>query len=422
MIKLKKLLQEGKKEDLAIDFLRELISGTEFENKVLVAGGAVRDELMGKPIKDIDVVVDLPDGGISFANWATKKMGNHKEGSNPILFPTYGTSKFTMKGITHNGVDLSDIDIEAVAPRAEEYEPGSRKPKVSGASLKADAERRDLTANSLFKNISTGEIVDLTGKGRADLEKGIARTPLDPDKTFSDDPLRMLRLVRFFVKYDWDVPMDQLRALKRNAAQIKNISGERVQEEFNKILKTKKSGKAFKLIYNSGIAQNVLPGVKFTVEKMRAMNSDKSPEVKLAVLFSDIPKQQVESLMKHLKYPNHIVSDVANAIELQDFFNLDQSLKTVRKFRRIAGRHAYTALSLMDSLNKPVDTSKIQSQIENMTNEPQKPPFSGGDLIAMGFKPGKDFKKILDMVQDKFEEDPNTSKQDYIKMIRQLSF
>lgn len=231
---LKQILNEGAKEVAVEDFIKNLIHGTEWENKVFIAGGYVRDFVMGKDPKDLDIMVDAPNGGFEFAKWITKKIGNYKGPSvdppwppkprynvddkgkpatkedqailddwiekltniqklytNPVIFPRFGTAKFNLRGITYQGQDLSTMDIEAVMPRSETYTAGSRKPEVGFSSLQGDAERRDLTVNALFKNISTGEILDLTGKGFDDLKKGIVRTPLEPSKTFTDDPLRM---------------------------------------------------------------------------------------------------------------------------------------------------------------------------------------------------------------------------------------
>ena len=141
-------------------------------------------------------------------------MNNHVEGSNPVVFPTFGTAKFTLKGITHNGIDLSDIDIESVATRKEKYTTGSRKPEVSAGDLADDVNRRDFTVNSLLKDLTTGEILDLTGKGQEDIKRGIVQTPLNPDVIFTDDPLRILRAARFAIKYGWDLPMFMIRAMK----------------------------------------------------------------------------------------------------------------------------------------------------------------------------------------------------------------
>lgn len=418
MKSLKQLILESTKESLAIEYLKNLINGTEWENKIFLAGGAVRDELMGNSIKDLDLVADAPSGGIRFATWATKKMGNFKQDTNPLVYPTYGTAKFNLRGVNYKGQDLSTIDIETVMPRSEEYTPGNRKPSVKGASLKADAERRDLTANSLFKNISTGEIIDLTGKGRDDLAKGIARTPLDPDETFTDDPLRMMRLIRFYVKYNWKIPLNIVKSLKRNSDQIVNISSERVQDELNKILKTDNAGKAFKLLRYSGLAKHIFSGLNITDEKINMIQMAKDPVVKLGALYHDISKQNIESSLKKIKYPNEVISAVANTVALQNFFDKEVSQKKIREFRRVAGRYANPTLSLIDILNKPVDIDKILEFLENIKDEPIKPPVSGTDLIALGFKPGPEFKKMLDLFQSKFEENPNVSKEELLSLIQ----
>ena len=115
IIKLKDLLMEGAKEKL--DFLKQLIKKSPYEGKVFLAGGAVRDELMGIDAKDLDFVINMDKGGIKFAEWATKKMGNFKRGSNPVTFETYGTAKFNLTGVEHKGFKLDDIDIECVMNR-----------------------------------------------------------------------------------------------------------------------------------------------------------------------------------------------------------------------------------------------------------------------------------------------------------------
>ena len=412
MIKLKNLITEGQKHNLALEYMKNLIKGTEWENNIYLAGGAVRDELMGTEVKDLDMVADKPNGGIDFANWSTQKMGNFKDGSNPVTYPTYGTAKFNLRNIIYKGQDLSEIDIETVMPRAEQYEPGSRKPSVAGASLKADAERRDLTANSLFKNISTGEILDLTGRGMDDLKSGVARTPLDPDVTFQDDPLRMLRQVRFFSKYNWKIPLEQLKSLKRNAPHLKNISMERVQEEFTKILKTDRAAKALKLLKMVGLLKEMMPEVKLTDEKLEAIKNAKDVETKMSILFNDIDKNQIEVILKRLKYPNEVVSHIAKSVALLSFFDNGVDDKKIRQFKRVSGERADTVLKTIDALNKPIDIDLIRDKMNSLQSG--KPPITGNDLIRMGIKPGHIFKTILDTAQEMYDEDPETPKQRYL--------
>jgi poly(A) polymerase len=232
------LLLEAQREELALEFLSKLLKNSPFANRVYLCGGAVRDAVMGKDVKDIDLVVAEPDGGIKFAEWLTKKLGIHKPGANPVTFPRFGTAKLNLRGVKVGGVDLSDLDIEVVMTRGEEYTPGSRKPEVAYADLAKDAERRDFTVNALYKDLTTGETLDPTGKGFDDIQRGVIRTPTDPNITFKDDPLRMLRAIRFACKYNWKMPKSLVTALSENAHMLQHISSERIQDEFNKMLMT----------------------------------------------------------------------------------------------------------------------------------------------------------------------------------------
>ena len=346
IIKLKDLLMEGAKENAALDYLKNLIKKSPYEGKVFLAGGAVRDELMGIDAKDLDFVINMDEGGIKFADWATKKMGNFKSGSNPVTFETYGTAKFNLTGVEHKGFKLDDIDIECVMPRTEEYTDGSRKPKVGSGTLKDDVDRRDFTTNSLLKNLSTGEILDLTGMGKQDIKDGIVRTPLDPDVIFSEDPLRMLRAVRFTMKYNWKLPLFMIKALKRNASKLKQISVERVQEELNKMLMTDSPDRAIKLLQITGLSKYVFPELDKLIRleqnkyhKEDAMEhtlsvvkgTPKNLTTRLMALFHYIGKEatkevigkeihfynhekigaeMAEKILKRLKYPNEIVKAV----------------------------------------------------------------------------------------------------------------
>ena len=462
IIKLKDLLMEGKKENAALDYLRDLIKRSSYEGKVFLAGGAVRDELMGIDAKDLDFVINMKNGGIKFANWATKKMGNYKKGSNPVVFEKFGTAKFTLMGVTHDGIDLSDMDVECVMPRTEEYEEGSRKPKVGHGTLKDDVERRDFTTNSLLKNLSTGEVLDLTGQGKADIKRGIIQTPLDPDVIFSEDPLRMLRAVRFTMKYNWDLPWFMIKALKRNASKLKQISVERVQEELNKMLMTDSPDRAIRLLQAVGLSKYVFPeldklirleqnkyhkddAMKHTLEVLK--NTPKNLTTRLMALFHDIGKEatkevidneihfykhedvgaeMAEEILRRLKYPNEVINAVSKAIK--NHMKLKHggpdasgiSDKTLRKFMVNMGEHLEDTLNLIhadnishaadsampnqiDLINKRLDTLKIP--IKNL-----KLPIDGNDIKKkLKLRPGPIFKDLLAIVKDEYLGDPTIS-------------
>lgn len=462
IIKLKDLLMEGAKENAALDFLKQLIKKSPYEGKVFLAGGAVRDELMGIDAKDLDFVINMKDGGIKFANWATKKMKNHKRGSNPVTFERFGTAKFNLVGIEHKGFKLDDIDVECVMPRTEEYEDGSRKPKVGSGTLEDDVERRDFTTNSLLKNLSTGEILDLTGMGKSDIKKGIVRTPLDPDVIFSEDPLRMLRAVRFTMKYNWDLPWFMIKALKRNASKLKQISVERVQEELNKMLMTDSPDRAIRLLQIVGLSKYVFPELDKLIKleqnkyhKEDAMQhtlsvvkgTPKNLVTRLMALFHDIGKEatkevinkeihfynhekvgaeMAEKILKRLKYPNEIVNAVVlgvrNHMKLKHGGpdSLGASDKTLRKFKVNMGEHLEDILNLIHADNiaheagfdMPDQIAKIRSRL-NTLGIPKgklKLPINGNDIMKKyKLKSGSIIGDLLAIVKDEYLENPKVN-------------
>lgn len=151
-----------------VNYIKQIISGSEYENHVYSVGGAVRDLLMNNEIKDIDLVIDLQDGGIRFVNWLYKlNLLTHE----PVVYPTYGTAMCIFK-------DFPDIEIECVQTRKEQYKnKNSRNPKCVYGSLEDDIYRRDFTCNTLLYDISKQQILDLTCKGIEDIKNKIIRSP-----------------------------------------------------------------------------------------------------------------------------------------------------------------------------------------------------------------------------------------------------
>jgi len=467
-----RMLGEGAREKAAEKFLSDMINRSPFKGKVFIAGGYVRDELMGIDPKDIDLVIELPDGGIKFAEWATKKMGNYKKGSNPVVYKRFGTAKFNLAG-TYKGFDLGDIEIESVMSRSEQYSKGSRKPKVQSGTLKQDVERRDFTVNSLLKNLSTGEIVDLTGQGRADLKKGVIKTPLDPDVIFTEDPLRMLRAVRFTAKYGWQLPLFMIKAMKKNAAKINNISDERVREELDKMITTKSPKQAIKILKVTGLLKYVMPELQATVGVWQNKHHDKDvfnhildvvqgvpPELprRLAALFHDIGKPTVKKvidnearffghedigseiageIMKRLKYPNAVIDRikilVANHMRLKQTGRKGEKAtsKQLRKLKRVMGDHLEDLLHLMDSDNRahgpsssmPDQIKGIRGRLDKLSQDTPKDlsslPISGNDIKnSFKLKPGPIYKDLLNAVQDAIDENPKLTKRQALIIVR----
>lgn len=462
-IGLRYLLKEGLKEKLAVELISNLVKKSPFKGKVFLAGGYVRDELLGLDPKDIDLVVEMPEGGIKFAEWATKELKIYKKGSNPVIYPRFGTAKFNLRGVEYKGQNLSDIDIESVMTRKEKYTTGSRKPDVEPGTLKQDVERRDFTVNSLLKDLSTGEILDLTGMGKADVKTGIVRTPLNPDTIFSEDPLRMLRAIRFTVKYGWKLPLFMIRALKDNAYRLDTISTERIQDELNKMLLTKSPDKAVRLLQMTGLNKHVVPELdlliglqqnkyhKWDASKHTLEVLKKTPanlKTRLAALFHDIGKATTKSvidneihfydhedvsadiaedIMKRLKYPNDIIAAVTKMIKghmrlkgsgLKGEIISDKAL---RKLQVDLGDHLEDTLDLMHSDNiSHSDAHSMPAQIPGVrgrlkTVGLKKPviklPIDGNDVIkAFKVKPGRIVGQILGAVKDEYLSNPKMTK------------
>ena len=150
-----KYIMEINKHEAAIDLISKLVKRSQWKGKAFLAGGSVRDKILNKPIKDLDITVAAPNGGIEFATWLAKKLKIFKSGTNPVLYPKFGTAKITLRGIDYKGFDLSDIDVEMVMTRKEKYTDGSRKPEVDYGTPEQDVERRDLTINSLLQDLTT---------------------------------------------------------------------------------------------------------------------------------------------------------------------------------------------------------------------------------------------------------------------------
>ena len=212
-----------------------------------VVGGYVRDIFLERPSNDIDVVV--VGSGIAIAQALKQRLGKKAVLS---VFRNFGTAQVKVKG---------GLEIEFVGARRESYSHDSRKPIVEDGTLEDDQNRRDFTINAMAICLNKkrfGELVDPFG-GLDDLEDGIIRTPLDPDVTFSDDPLRMLRCIRFAAQLNFMIEEETFDALERNAERLHIISGERIADELNKIMMTATPSKGLYDLYRCGLLQIILP-------------------------------------------------------------------------------------------------------------------------------------------------------------------
>ncbi len=284
----------------AMNRIREATRGTEYEGKLYLVGGYLRDRVLGLPTgADMDLV--LEGDALALAQFLHQKgLSDH----HPVLYPRFGTALITVDG----------SPVELVSARAESYQPDSRKPIVHRSSLKDDALRRDFTINTLMENLHTGERLDLTGRGLSDLAAGIIRTPLDPVITFYDDPLRMLRAVRFAVRFGFQIEEKTWAAIQQEAHRLNImgpeppvVSAERIRDEFVRILLSHDPASGLERLREGNLLKQFLPellemvGVtqngwhihdvwEHTLEALRHLPADASLELRLGLLLHDVGK------------------------------------------------------------------------------------------------------------------------------------
>lgn len=209
-------------------------------------GGFVRDKILGRGCKDIDIV--CLGNGIGLAHDIADSLQPKPKVS---FFKNFGTAHFNYKG----------FDVEFVGARKESYSEHSRKPEVSEGSLEDDQKRRDFTINALAIDLTQenyGKLIDPFG-GLKDLEDKIIRTPLDADITFSDDPLRMMRAIRFAAQLHFEIEPETFAAIHRNKERIRIVSQERITDELNKIVLSRKPSIGFDLLYRAGLLAYFFP-------------------------------------------------------------------------------------------------------------------------------------------------------------------
>jgi poly(A) polymerase len=347
----------------ALEAVREATRGTEYEGKLYLVGGVLRDRVLGIPAaEDIDLVLEGSETGLADLLYR-KGISDH----HPVLYPRFGTAKLSVRG----------HDVELVSARAESYESTSRKPSVVRATLKDDAHRRDFTINTLMENVHTGESLDLTGRGLDDLRAGVICTPLDPHVTFYDDPLRMLRAIRFACRYGFEIEGRTWQAISEMADRLNLlgpnppvVSAERIRDEIVKMMMTtgpvlegplradvtKGLGAPFglELLRRSGLLAAFLPelvemvGVTqnawhlydvwdHTLIALSHVPADSSLEVRMGILLHDVGKPRTRSedekgvhfyehqlvgadmtrdILNRLKFTNDQIRDITSLVEL----------------------------------------------------------------------------------------------------------
>lgn len=303
------------------EWIRETIERTPWEGHVFAVGGCCRDEYMGTEIKDLDLAVDLPDGGVKFARWLIRK---HQTIGHPTFFLKYGTAKIRLR-------HFPEEEIELVQTRKEQYtKENARCPEIAYGTIEEDCFRRDFTANSLYYDITRRRTVDITGQGITDINNGVLRTPLDPDETFSDDPVRILRGLRFANRFGWTIDPPAYEAMLRHIDRMNLVSRERVHSEFCKMLNSPRPIAALQTLRETGALVAMVPEFEALtrnntvwnramnrLEAMLAHYPDAPTRYRLACLMMELSGSAEEAskitrrVMTTLRFDRPIVSDVA---------------------------------------------------------------------------------------------------------------
>lgn len=233
------------------DILNKLKEYAEREGiTIYLVGGYIRDILLRRKSNDIDIVMEAD--ALSFA----RGFASYYHLPAPVFYGRFGTAM----------IETSGIKIEFATARKESYPDNSRKPDVQRATIEEDFARRDFTINAIAKNLITGEIIDLFN-GREDIKKKIIRTPISPEKTFYDDPLRILRGIRFATRLKFEIENGTLEGMKKNVSRLSIVSIERISEEILKTLEAKEPSRGFYLMDEVGALAIVLPEVSALKEK-----------------------------------------------------------------------------------------------------------------------------------------------------------
>lgn len=448
--------------------IKKAIKGTKFENHVFLVGGAVRDSLLGKPMKDIDLCVDMPNGGIEFAEWICKEYGCYKPNSNPCVFPKYGTAKFNLKSI-HS---LSDVEIECVQTRKEQYHEDSRKPETTFGTIEEDCLRRDLTINALYVNLSSDIVIDPCCLGLEDLKNCVIRTPSNPDVVFEDDPLRMLRVIRFATKLGWGIDKDAWIGIVQNCYRISIVSKERITDELGKILMCEKPSIGFIRLEKCGLLEKILPEVHNLVGVTQGYQNfgdvfehtmsviDKTSPVlthRWASLLHDIGKPNVRTLignkirflshdsvgeniavelLKRMKFSNSDILKISTAVRNHMRFkssgNSCPSNKALRKL--IADVGVENLAIVLDVINADNNSHAKQyclqdqvkfiiDKLESMKNGGKdeltiKIPINGKDIMqSFNLKQSPKIGVLLDAVKEFVIDNPNATKEDCLDFV-----
>ena len=403
---------------------------------VWIVGGYVRDHLLGRPHPDMDVVVEDGKGFVVAARFA--ELAGARE---PAVFERFGTAQVTLPGHL----------VEFVSARAESYDPSSRKPDVRPATLEEDLRRRDFTINTLLMDLD-GQVHDALGSGLADLEARVLRTPADPVQTFTDDPLRMLRAIRFAAQLGFVPAPDLLPTMRRLKDRLASpvVSVERVADELSKMLVSERPKLALELLDEGSLLEEILPEVAackgvhqggyhthdvFGHTLLTVEGTPPELIVRLAALFHDVGKPATATpdgsfighevlgaemairAMARLRFAQKEIDVVALLVRLHlrpVFYSSDWTDGAVRRLARDAGPHLGRLMQLAradigaSAYPHREKLDELQTRLDAvLSEEPSRlaAPVDGEDImrvrqISPGPEVGRIKQRLTELVMD----------------------
>jgi poly(A) polymerase len=401
-----------------------------------IVGGYVRDVLLGRPHPDMDVVVE--DGkGFDLARLFAKLAG----AGEPVIFERFGTAQVTVPGHL----------VEFVSARAESYAADSRKPDVREATLEEDLRRRDFTVNTLLMDFD-GNVHDPLGRGRADLEARLLRTPADPMQTFSDDPLRMLRAIRFAAQLGFELAPELLPAMRRLKDRLTSpvVSVERVADELRKMIVSERPGLALELLDRAELLDAILPEVAagkgvqqsgyhthdvFGHTVLTVAGTPRDVIVRFGALFHDVGKpataapdgsflghdavgaEMAARALERLRFANNEIDAVVLLVRLHlrpVFYSSEWTDGAVRRLARDAGPSLGRLMALAradiaaSAYPHPEKLGELQARLDRvLTEQPSRmaAPVDGADIMRIrkippGPEVGRIKQRLTELVMD----------------------
>jgi len=450
--------------DRILEILRRATRGSRYEGALYLVGGAVRDKFLreGEGLRegeapaepcdaaqqelrpptelrppaepeDIDIVIEGDAGELAQFLYETG-LAEHP----PVTYPRFGTAMISIAG----------RQVELVGARKESYDPDSRKPTTSPATLLEDVARRDFTINTLLENLHTGEVKDLTGLAQRDIGDKIIRTPQDPRITFDDDPLRMLRAVRFAARFEFTIHPDTYTAIREMATRLGIVSGERIRDEFVKIVMCPNAAWGLDTLRETGLLDQFAPELSamhgvtqniyhiydvwtHTLKTLESIPVESGMILRLTALLHDVGKVETRTvdengavhfyhhqtvgakiarkLMRRLRFANSEIDRVAFLISMHlrvGEYDNQWSDAAVRRIVRDAGDRLEDAIRLTQAdkaaanPNVPtVDLAALREHLARVKNEIAGErlvsPLSGREIMeVLGLEPGPEIGSI----------------------------